>query len=453
MRSKSLIVMVAAAALLAVAQQSDVLIKITSQERASMAVTDFRGTGEAQRFMDVFNRTLYNDLESAGLFRMAPKSMYPLETPQRPQDFRPPASPQKGGPPVRQGPWLTDWSEPPVSAAYLVFGYAAAQQGRLVVFGWLYNVMQSDLANAQVLGQMYFGTLDEAGAENTAHEFAADILKQFGVKSLLNTKIYFESNRSGYREIWSMDPDGSNQRQLTFLKTISMRPAVSPDGTILAFTSETKTGWVIRLQSLVSGGRLPFYNPPGTLVQAPGFTPDGSKIVFSSNAAGEGESELYIANINGSGLQRLTFSRGVDTEPRVNPKTGAEIIFTSGRSGMPQIYKMSIDGTGVERLTSGEGEAVNPSWHPDGQLIAFSWTRGFAPGNYNIFVMEVASRKIVQLTHGAGRNENPTWAPDGRHLVFSSTREGGAQIWTMLADGTQLQKLTSQGRNLAPVWH
>jgi TolB protein len=95
---------------------------------------------------------------------------------------------------------------------------------------------------------------------------------------------------------------------------------------------------------------------------------------------------------------------------------------------------------------------VNPAWNPDGQFIAFAWTRGFAPGNFNIFVMDVATQQFNQLTHGAGRNENPTWAPDGRHLVFSSTRDGGKQIWTMLADGSQLQKLTTQGRNQRPIW-
>jgi TolB protein len=113
---------------------------------------------------------------------------------------------------------------------------------------------------------------------------------------------------------------------------------------------------------------------------------------------------------------------------------------------------MNLDGTDVRLLTSGEGQASNPAWHPGGQHIAFAWTKGYAPGNFNIFVMDVATRSYVQLTHGAGRNENPSWAPDGRHLVFSSNRSGGTQIWTMLADGTQLHQLTTQGRNTMPVW-
>ena len=73
-------------------------------------------------------------------------------------------------------------------------------------------------------------------------------------------------------------------------------------------------------------------------------------------------------------------------------------------------------------------------------------------GRFNIFIMDVATRKYTQLTHDEGRNENPSWAPDGRHLVFASTRGGCHQIWTMLADGTQLQRLTTQGNNESPTW-
>jgi TolB protein len=113
---------------------------------------------------------------------------------------------------------------------------------------------------------------------------------------------------------------------------------------------------------------------------------------------------------------------------------------------------MNMDGTDVQRLTNGEGEASNPAWHPNGQVIAFAWTRGFASGNFNIFIMDVAARTYNQLTYGAGRNENPTWAPDGRRLAFMSTRTGSEQIWTMLADGTQLKQLTTTGKNWTPVW-
>jgi TolB protein len=447
-----------AAVVLLAAQQSDVVITLTSSQRSAIAVPDFRGAGDAQAFMGVFNQTLWKDLESSGMYAMAPKSMYPLQTPQRPEDFRrplpaPPA--RRGAPPpkpISQGPWLTDWSEPPVKAGYLAFGYTASQGDQIVLRAWLYNVLQADLANAQVFGKTYLGPLGEAGARKVAHDFAADILKQFGGVSLVGSKIYFVSNRSGrgIKEIWSMDPDGANQKQVTQYKSITFTPAVSPDGTRLAFTTFQPGNPAIFVFSLETGRRLPFYSPASSVATTPEFTPDGQHVLLASSIGGW--TQIFMANLEGSGLRRIGFSSAIDIEPKVNPKSGSEMVFVSGRSGLPQIYRMNLDGADVSRLTTGEGEAVNPAWHPDGQHIAFAWTRGYAPGNYNIFVMDVASRQVNQLTHGAGCNQNPSWAPDGVHIVFASNRSGSTQIWTMLADGTQLQQLTTQGLNTMPVW-
>jgi TolB protein len=434
------------------AQQSDIRIKLTQGGGAAIAVPDMRGAGAAAPLARFLNETLFSDLQESGLFRMVPKSMYPLEVPQRPQDFVAPDPPRKpGAPPVRKGPWLTDWSEPPADANFLTIGYAADQGGRLVLFGWLFNVDQTDLANAQALGKLYFGDMNEAGARKVAHDFAADILAQFGFKGLAGTRIYFVSDRSGAKEIWEMNHDGSNQRQITKYSSTSTFPAVSPDGTKLVFTTFAGGYPMLYLYSLETGRRLPFYNQKASMNATAEFTPDGQRILFSSTAAGR-FAQLFTCNPDGSNLQRLTHSDAIDVEPTVNPKTSTDVVFVSGRSGMPQIYRMNMDGADTVRLTSGEGEAVNPSWNPDGQHIAFSWTKGYDPGNYNVFLMDVTTREYVQLTHGAGRNENPDWARDGRHLVFSSNRSGSTQIYTMLADGTQIKPLTTQGNNEKPFW-
>ncbi len=440
------------------AQQADILVKLTGGERAAIAIPDFRGAGDAQKVMETFNRTLWNDVSAPGLFKMAPKSMYPLQVPQQPQDFKPPLpapAARRGAPPptpIRQGPWLTDWSGPPVGANYLAFGYAAVRGDQLVLFGYLFDVTQAEIASAQVIGKLYVGSIDDAGARKVAQEFAADILARFGGKSLMGSRIYFVSTRTGNKEIWSMDYDGANQKQVTAYRSISTFPAVSPDGTKIAFTSYPRGIPSILIHSVETGRNLRFYNQAASMNMASDFTPDSQQVVLSSTAGNLRYAQLFIANVDGTNLRRLSNSQAIEVEPKVNPKTGRELVFVSGRSGMPQIYKMNMDGADVVRLTSGEGEAVNPAWHPDGQHIAFAWTRGYEPGNYNIFVMDVATQQFVQLTHGTGRNENPSWAPDGRHIVFSSNRDGRQQIWTMRADGTGLTKLTTQGINEKPVW-
>ena len=460
MTKKTLFVLgLAFAAILAIAQNR-ILIELTGQGgKGVIAIPDFRGSGDAARFMGTFNTTLWNEVNQSGLFRMAPKTSYPVQAPQQPQDIRggqaPAPQPVRRGapPPVQQptGMYFSDWAGPPVTANYLAFGYTAVQGGRLVLMGYFYNVTQPDTANAQVFGKIYNGSLDEAGAKQIARDFAADILKQFGMASLAGTKIVFVSNRTGTKEIWAMDYDGANQRQITKYGSICTTPAVSPDGTKVAFTSYVRSQPEILIHSLETSRRLPFFNQNASMNATPSYTPDGKQIVFSSTLAG-GYAQIYIADANGSNLKRLTHSRFVEVEPKVNPKTGNEVIFVSGRSGPQQLYKMNIEGTDIIRLTTGEGEASNPAWNPDGQHIAFSWTRGFEPGNWNVFVMNVATQEFVQLTHGQGRNENPTWAPDGRHLVFSSKRGGRMNIYTMLADGTQVMQLTTQGENTMPVW-
>jgi len=448
--------------LLVFAQQSDVVIKLEQGQRPVMAIPDLRGAGNAQVFMAPFNQTLWDDIQQSGLFKMAPKTSYPLGVPQQPSDFKeppPPAAaparrrertaeltqPQNGG-----GYWITDWSSPPVQGNYLAFGYSAVQNDVLVLYGWLFDLSRGSASTAQVIGKRYFGSVDEAGARKIAHEFAADILSQFGGKSLFGSKIYFVSNRTGNKEIWAMDPDGNNQKRMTQFNSISIMPAVSPDGSKIAFTSYTRGNPAIFIFSVDPVRRLPFYNQVASMNATPDFTPDGKQLVYSSTASGW--AQIYVANLDGSDLRRISSTRAIEVEPKVNPKTGSEMVFVSGRSGPQQIYRMNMDGANVERLTPGEGEASNPSWHPDGQIIAYAWTQGYATGNFNIFVMDVATRKYNQLTHGSGRNENPSWAPDGRHIVFMSTRTGRPQIWSMLADATELRQLTTQGSNWTPVW-
>ena len=112
---------------------------------------------------------------------------------------------------------------------------------------------------------------------------------------------------------------------------------------------------------------------------------------------------------------------------------------------------MASDGTNVVRVTD-QGYAVSPSWSPNGQFLAFAWVRHYgpgAPGASDIYVMDVASQQWVQLTHDGGRNDFPSWSPDGRHIVFQSNRTGKAQIWTMLADGSETRQLTTYGRKFA----
>ncbi len=418
-----------------------------------IAVTDFRASGAAASLVGVFNSTVANDLQSSPLINVVPKTMYPLQVPQQPSDLIAGVAAPTARPANPVGNRLTDWSLPPMSANFLGMGYGAEDHGMFVAFGWLYSTSPAiqSLQQAQVFGKVYTAPLTREGAIDAGHRYAADILAQFGGKSLVGTRIVFVSNRTGSKEIWVMNWDGTDQRQLTRYRSISSFPSASPDGHIVAFTTYASGYPAIQMMSLDSGRRLPFYNQRASMNAFVTFTPDSRRVIFSSTAGG-GPAQLYMSNVDGSGFHRLTSSGAIEVEAKINPKTGADLVDVSGRGGLPQIYHMNIEGADVERLSAGTGEATNPSWSPGGDHIAFAWTKGFEPGNYNVFIMDVASRQVTQLTANEGRNENPAWAPDDAHIVYASTRGGRSQIWVMNADGTQKHPLTQVGSNEKPVW-
>ena len=81
--------------------------------KGTIAIPDFRGSGDAQRFMGTFNTTLWNEIEQSGLFRMAPKTSYPLTVPQQPQDWKaapaPQPAPRRGQPAAMRSLRLRSW--------------------------------------------------------------------------------------------------------------------------------------------------------------------------------------------------------------------------------------------------------------------------------------------------------------------------------------------------------
>ena len=418
-----------------------------------VAVPDFRASGNAAPLIAAFNNTVAGDLQSSPLLNFVPKTLYPLQIPQQPTDLIPGVAPPSARAVNPQGARLTDWSWPPASANFLGIGYGAENQGQFVAFGWLYTTSPTiaTLQQALVFGKVYTATLDEPGAVDAGHRYAADILAQFGGKSLVGTRIAFVSDRSGSKEIWIMNWDGAGQRQLTRFGSISTFPSASPDGRRIAFTSYAAGYPAIYMFSLDTARKLPFYNQRASMNAFVTFTPDSKQIIFSSTAAG-GAPQLYMANADGSNFRRLTSSGSIEVEAKINPKTGTDLVEVSGRSGFPQVYRMNLEGADVQRLSAGTGEATNPAWSPDGAHIAFAWTKGFEPGNYNIFIMDVESQQTTQLTSNEGRNENPSWAPDGAHIVYASKRGRQSQIWVMNADGTGKHSLTQTGSNEKPVW-
>jgi TolB protein len=408
-------------------------------EKVRLAAADFKPATQDPKNTDLlktFNDTLFNDLDNAGIFDLVSKSFYPLQVPGQPSELN-----------------ASEWNASPApNASMLAFGNLGVAADKVTVQGWLYDVKNAT-TSPQVLGKQYNDNATSEAVRVIAHKFADEIIFRLGggIPGIAESKIFFVSDRSGHKEVWSMDYDGANQHAITHLGSISLSPRVSPDGSRVAFSSVQKSGWEIMMYSF-DLNRMVSFTHFGGMNLSPSWSPDGAKLALSSSR--NGYPNIFVVDASGGNSRRLTSGQGPDVSPTWNRKTGAQIAFVSGRTGLPQIYTMEADGTNVQRLTD-QGYAVSPNWSPNGQFLTFSWMRKYGPGepgSNDLYLMDIASKQWVQLTHDAGRNDSPCWSPDGRHIVFQSHRTGTDQIFSMLADGTKVKQLTFSGNNSQPNW-
>ena len=389
-------------------------------EKPRVAVADFAPREDSSKsHATLFTQVVRQDLSFSGILELASPSFYPAQQPSIPSELR-----------------YTNWTDSPVNAHFVALGNLSEATTEVAIQAWFYDV--TNPSTQAVISKIYRGAATDAQVRKFAHQFADEIIGRLsgGLPSVASTQIAFVSSRTGTKEIWVMDYDGANQHPLTSLKSISLTPRWSPDSSRVAFTcfayASGVTGPQICMYSLDAGKTVAFPRYKGTN-SAPSWSPDGSQLIFSSSM--NGNPEIYAVGANGNNLKRLTFSSGASTSPAWNPK----------------LYLMNSDGTNTIPLDlPDKGYLIDPSWAPNGQLLAFSWRR--PTGNYDLYVMDVASQQIIELTRDRGRNERPSWAPDGRHIVFESTRSGTRQIWSMLADGSQAHQLTTNGQNESPNW-
>jgi dipeptidyl aminopeptidase/acylaminoacyl peptidase len=101
----------------------------------------------------------------------------------------------------------------------------------------------------------------------------------------------------------------------------------------------------------------------------PSWAPDGNTIVFSSDR--DGNLELYLMNVEGSGMERITDDPADDRYPAWSPD-GGRIAFMSDREGDINVFTILPDGSGLEQLTSDPGFDGVPSWSPAGHELGDS---------------------------------------------------------------------------------
>ncbi len=331
--------------------------------------------------------------------------------------------------------------------AVLVWGRVGlkdnGKEADVVVDGYVYDGGSDEIVG----GKRYVGSTSVVRL--MAHRFADELVYRYtGEPGIARTKIAFVSEVGGARELFVMDYDGYEPRQITADGFLNLMPRWSPDRRFLVFTTyRSRNTQDIDLIELATGKRWTLVSLGGLNI-TPALSPDGNYLAFTTSQ--DGNAEIYRLDTRTKALQRLTVNPAADLSPSWSP-SGREIAFTSDRGGGPQIYLMSADGSNVRRLTFEGDYNAAPAWSPRGNWIAHVCRT--PRKEYKLCLISPDGQKRIQITTGPGVDDSPSWSPDGRHLVFSSTADGKSHLYMINADGKDLERLTYGGTYYgSPAW-
>jgi TolB protein len=409
--------------------------------------------------------TIVNDLTATGLFKFLKEDAF-LEDPKS-RSLKPIPNDPNG---FKFDSWKAIKTDFLIRAGYRV------GDGEKVKFEvYVYYVPQSKL----VLGRVYEG--DVKSARRIAHTFSNDILKALtGKPGIFLSKIVVSSDRSNppskigdsanvSKEIFVMDWDGENAKQITQHQSLAISPAWSPDGTKVAYTcfAYHKNAHMrnadLFLYELDTGKRFLISYRKG-INSGAAFAPDGKYLYFTMSQGGS--PDIFRMSYDGQDLSPITHGPDgvMNVEPAVSPD-GKKIAFSSDRStysagsksGRPMIYIMDIDGRNVKRVTYAGKYNSTPTWSPDGKTLAFA---GHDADHFDIFIIKADGTGLQRLTEATrvdtkrpASNEDPTFSPDGRFIMFVSDRSGNKQLYTIAPDGTNERRITYDKFNYyKPKW-
>lgn len=300
--------------------------------------------------------------------------------------------------------------------------------------------------------------------------------------------IIFISDRDGDDSLYIASPDGSEQTRLT--EFAAEDPSISPDGTRVAFVSNTNGNMDIYVLDIVTHNVTRVTDAPEKDA-APSWSPDGTRLVFESFR--DGNFEIYMVNADGSNPIRLTNDPAGDSSPVWSPVAN-EIAFVSNRFGNSDILLLTPNG-GLSTLTTNSAPDSAPSWSPDGSQIAFQTFSGelsniclighdglnqrcvtafasdygspvWSPdGNflavnakqnsgYGFNIFKVLDNSSIQLAApGIDPRGDPVWSPEGTRLVFQAQADGNMDLFVALVSTNEFSRITTiNGYDGEPAW-
>lgn len=197
-----------------------------------------------------------------------------------------------------------------------------------------------------------------------------------------NDYLVISSDRAGHDDIWVLNSDGTDWRQVTNDTAEDWEPSWSGDCEWIVFQSKREENW-----------------------------------------------DLYKIKPDGSSLTRLTTDPADDWEPNW-PPNGELIVFQTNVNGVWRLYTIMPDGGGLKPLTPEGVEATDASWTPDGKEVVYS-SDSESSGSEDIFMINITTFETLNLTDQAGYEGAPSVSPDDKFLAFEADWGGQMNIWLM----------------------
>jgi TolB protein len=263
---------------------------------------------------------------------------------------------------------------------------------------------------------------------------------------------------AGRLQIFTANPDGAEKRQLTF-EGDNGRPAWSPDGRRLAFSTSRATG-----TDRGMGASVVIMDANGSrqIMLAAGDAPDwshhGESIAFSRGG------QIWVMPVNGRELRQVTrsstFKAGPswshdgarmafiliqDPQSPTSPRPTIGIVNADGSNERiltpPGRVNVRIESDGTRTVLETADDANAPAWSPLDDRIAF-WS-GIEQRYGQVWVIKADGTGSMQLTDDPSHrnSDDPSWSPDGGKILFGTGRRGTVELWVMNADGSGQHRL------------
>ena len=269
--------------------------------------------------------------------------------------------------------------------------------------------------------------------------------------------ISFYSNRTGQSDIYIIDTNGKNLRNLTNHPADDWSATWAPDGRSFAFASDRDAPFGIYIKTFNVANVRRLTNQP-EFDSYPAWSPDGNWIAFVSNRTGE--SHIYKIDINGENLQRLTNQGKYNLDPDWSPD-GQSIAFDV--FGAPSgLYVMDADGKHPRQLIDPfhvGGRPRDPAWSPDGKQIACVVNNN----GDDIYIVDTDGQNARRVSSLGTWSRNPAWSPDGKWIAYNAYDEPIANppdnpnadlhIFIVSVEGGEPRQITQHpGQHYSPAW-